>query len=122
MWNDFNTKDYNGMKAEVRTIPSAGGEQIQVYMAQPLTEGKHPGIVLIPHMPGWDEWCRECARRFAEHGYTVICPNIYEKFGHGTPVEVSGMAREAGGCADSDVMNITQDCINFLTASDDSNN
>ncbi len=122
MWNDFNTKDYNGMRAEVCTIPSADGEQIQVYMAQPLTEGKHPGIVLIPHMPGWDEWCRECARRFAEHGYTVICPNIYEKFGHGTPVEVSGMAREAGGCADSDVMSITQDCINFLKASEDSNN
>ncbi len=121
MWNDFNTKDYNGMIAEVTTITNKDGKDFQAYIARPLTEGKHPSIVLIPHMPGWDEWCRETARRFAEHGYTTICPNIYEKFGHGTPVEVSGMAREAGGCIDDEVMAETQDCIDYLKAAENSN-
>lgn len=114
MWNSFNTADYEGMIAEVIQLPGHEEKTIHAYYSRPLGAGPRPGIVLIPHMPGWDEFLRETARRFTAHGYNVIVPNIYEDFGHGTPVEVSGMARNNGGAKDEDVMGDTQHCIDFL--------
>ncbi len=121
MWNDFNTGDYSGMIAETVDIPSANGDSVRVYYSRPLTEGTHPGIVLIPHMPGWDEFCRETARRFTEHGYSVVCPDIYSRFGTGTPTEVSHMARDAGGVHDDSVMGDCEGALNFLRSQSDSN-
>ena len=69
MWNDFQTDTLGGMIAENILMEGHDGKQIHAYYSRPTVEGNYPGIVLIPHMPGWDEWCRETARRFTEHGY-----------------------------------------------------
>ena len=114
MWNSFNTGDYSGQISEVIRITGNNGDSIRAYYSRPLGAGPYPGIVLIPHMPGWDEWCRETARRFTEHGYSVVCPNIYDRVGTGTPPEVAGQAREAGQPTDDSVMGDTQGSINFL--------
>ena len=121
MWNSFNTGDYSGMMAETRKIPGLDGEEISVYYSHPLTPGEHPGIVLIPHMPGWDEWCRETARRFTEHGFSVVCPDIYFRYGTGTPSEVSKRRYESGGVSDESVMKDTAAAIDYLKAQHDSN-
>ena len=104
MWNSFNTGDYSGMIAETISLAGHGGKNIRAYYSRPITDKATPGIVLIPHMPGWDEWCRETCRRFTEHGYSVLCPDIYQDFGTGTPPEVSKRMWEAGGALDSSVM------------------
>ena len=114
MWNSFNTGDYSGQISEVIRINGYNGDAIRAYYSRPLGAGPYPGIVLIPHMPGWDEWCRETARRFTEHGYSVVCPNIYDRVGTGTPPDVAGMAREAGQPTDDSVMGDTQGSIDFL--------
>ena len=114
MWNDLKVFDYDGMIAETVRIPGHDGGYIRAYYSRPITAQKTPGIVLIPHMPGWDEWCRETAHRFTEHGYSVICPNIYEDYGDGTAPEVSGKVREAGGVADKSVMEDVAGSLSFL--------
>ena len=111
MWNQLRTDAYGGMLAETITMPGHDGEKIRAYLSRPLGEGPFPGVILIPHMPGWDELNREVARRFADHGFATICPNIYERFGHGLPTEVSDRARAAGGVPDEGVM---QDCAGAL--------
>ena len=58
MWNSFKVFDYEGMIAETVRIQGHDGEFIRAYYSRPITAQKTPGIVLIPHMPGWDEWCR----------------------------------------------------------------
>src|SRR5207244_1146181 len=58
-----------------------------------------PGIVLLHHIPGWDDLYREFARRFASHGYTVICPDLNCRRGHGTPPEVAAIVKDEGGMA-----------------------
>ncbi|MBR6350140.1 MAG: dienelactone hydrolase family protein [Lachnospiraceae bacterium] len=121
MWNSFNTADYEGMIAETIRIKGHDGKPIKAYQARPLGAGPFPGITIIPHMPGWDEWCREAARRFAAHGYNVICPNIYEDLGDGTPVEVANRAREAGGVSDQSVMDDVDASLSFLKNSVNSN-
>ena len=114
MWNDKDTFDYSGMIAETVRIQGHDGKFIRAYWSRPIGDGPFPGIVLIPHMPGWDEWCRETSRRFTEHGYSVLCPNIYEDFGGGTAPEVAQKAREAGGAKDADVMGDVDGALSFL--------
>ena len=116
MWNDLNTGKYEGMIAETVKIQGHDGKWINTYFSRPLGDGNFPGMVLIPHMPGWDEWCRETARRFTQHGYMVMCPDIYADFGTGTPPEVSGMAREQGGTSDKDVMADAKGAMEALKA------
>ena len=114
MWNNIKTDEYEGMLAETITLRGYGDDLIHAYFSRPLGKGPFPGIILIPHMPGWDEFCRETARRFTQHGYLSICPNIFERFGHGTPEEVSSKAREAGGLPDDSVMGDCQSALDHL--------
>lgn len=120
MWNSLQTNAYDGMIAETITIPQDGGN-LPVYYSRPLGASNYPSIVLIPHMPGWDEWCRETARRFTQHGYAVACPNIYYRVGDGTPSEVAAKSREQGGTYDELVMKDTKTCLDFLKTQSSSN-
>lgn len=110
MWNSLETGAYEGMIAETVTVQN----RLPAYYSRPLGVSRYPSIVLIPHIPGWDEWCRETARRFTQHGYGVLCPDIYRRMGTGTPAEVAKRSREAGGQHDSDVMADTKACLDFL--------
>lgn len=121
MWNSLNTADYEGMIAETVVLKGFNGDPVRAYWSRPLGNGPHPGLVLIPHMPGWDEYCRETARRFTQHGYSVLCPNIYERFGHGTPPEVSGKMRDLGGVSDECVMGDCDASLSFLRNQANSN-
>jgi carboxymethylenebutenolidase len=67
-------------------------------------------------MPGWDELNREVARRFTQHGYVVLCPDLYERFGHGLPADVTAKVREAGGVSDECVMGDVAGALDYLTA------
>jgi len=77
------------MIARVSWIAGGGGDQIHAYIAQPDGPGPFPGVVLTHYPPGWDEFYREFARRFAEHGFIAIVPNLFERYGHGTPDDVA---------------------------------
>lgn len=121
MWNNLDTGKYEGMIAETITIPGNDGDAIHAYYSRPLGAGPFPGIVLIPHMPGWDEFCRETARRFTQHGYAVVCPDIYCRIGTGHPEEISKKARESGGVPDEVVMGDCQGAVMFLKAQTYSN-
>lgn len=114
MWNQLQTDAYEGMIAETITIPGYNRDPVHAYYSRPLGNGPFPGIVMIPHMPGWDEFTREAARRFTQHGYAVLCPDIYCRIGHGTPEEVSQMARQAGGVSDASVMGDCEGALSFL--------
>ena len=112
MWNQIQTDVYEGMLAETVTVSGYKGDRIHAYLSRPLGVGPYPSIVLIPHMPGWDEFNKEVARRFTHHGYITICPNIYERYGHGLPDDIAVKAREDGGVSDESVMD---DCEGMLT-------
>lgn len=104
MWNDFRTDEDSSMTAGVIKITGGGGDQIRAYVARPEGPGPYPGVVLMHHVLGWDEYHREFARRFAENGYIAIVPNLFERFGHGTPDEVAAKVRADGGVSDASVV------------------
>ena len=121
MWNGFNVMDYEGMIAETISLPGHDGKLVRAYWSRPITDRPTPGIVLIPHMPGWDEWFRETARRFTAHGYSVVCPNIYHDYGDGTPTEVSDRMRADGMADDKTVMGDVKGALSFLRNQANSN-
>ncbi|MBI5079977.1 MAG: dienelactone hydrolase family protein [Chloroflexi bacterium] len=105
---------YEGMLAETITMPGANGDVINAYFARPLGAGPFPGMVLIHHMPGWDEWYREATRKFAHHGYATISPNLYFRAGHGTPEDVAAKVRAAGGIPDDQAVGDAEGAMKFL--------
>ena len=65
---------YDGLLAETVTIRPYEGDVIPAYFARPLGPGPFPGIVVIHHMPGWDEWSKEVTRTFAASGLQRAVP------------------------------------------------
>ena len=104
MAHTYQTDQYEGMIAETVSMRGHNGDTIGAYVARPLGSGPFPGMVVIHHAPGWDEWYRECTRRFAHHGYVAISPNLYHRDGHGTPEDVGAKVRAAGGAPDARVL------------------
>jgi carboxymethylenebutenolidase len=103
-WNSFVTDAPGGVFAEVITFPGGGGDDIHAYVARPVGQDTTPGIVVVHHLPGWDEFYREFCERLARHGFTVICPDLYCRFGHGTPDDVAASVRSLGGVPDDSVV------------------
>ena len=115
-WNSFNTGAYDGMIAETTKMQGHNGDVISAYIASPLGPGPFGGVVLVHHMPGWDEFYRETARRYAQHGYIAICPDLYNRFGTGTPDDVTAIARGAGGTVDDVVVGDLTAAKDFLVS------
>jgi carboxymethylenebutenolidase len=112
----YETDSYESLLAETVTISGAGGDTINAYLARPLGPGPYPGMVLVHHLPGWDEWYRETTLRFARHGYVSISPNLYYREGHGTPEDVAAKVRGAGGVPDDQVVSDLEGALRHLKA------
>jgi len=110
----YQTSMYEGMLAETVTVRGAKGDIINAYFARPLGAGPFPGMVLIHHAPGWDEWYREATRRFAHHGYAAISPDLYCREGQGTPEDVGAKVRAAGGVPDDQVLGDVEGSMRYL--------
>ncbi len=100
--------------AEIVKMRGHEGDTIDAYLARPTGPGPYPGIVVIHHMPGWDEATKEITRKFAHHGYAAILPNLHFREGKGTPEANSASAREAGGMPDDRTMGDVEGAIRYL--------
>ena len=110
----YKTDMYEGMLAETMTVQGHNGDVVNTYIAKPLGAGPFPGIVVIHHAPGWDEWYRETTRKFAHHGFVAISPHLFGRQGDGTPSEVAGLVREAGGISDDQALGDVEGAMRYL--------
>jgi carboxymethylenebutenolidase len=121
MWNTFDTGAREGITAEVITFPGGGGDEIHAWLARPAGDVPAPGIVAVHHLPGWDEFYREFCERLARHGYAVICPDLYDRYGHGTPDDVAATVRSQGGVPDDSVVADCEAALRWLKSQPGSN-
>ena len=106
---------YEGMMAETVQIPGHGGDSVLAYLARPLGPGPFPGVVVIHHMPGWDEATKEITRRFATHGFVAICPHLHYREGRGaSPDDAAAASRAAGGVPDARFLGDADGAIGYL--------
>src|ERR1041385_3863822 len=120
-WNSHNTASPQGMTAGPVEITGHNGDTINAYFAKPDGRGPYPGIVTVMHMPGWDELYQEFTRRFANHGYNAISPDLYCRNGHGTPDDIAAKVRSEGGVADEQVVADCTAAMQWLKALPNSN-
>ncbi len=107
---------YEGMLAETIGLVGHNGDTIQAYYARPLVATPLPGVVVLHHMPGWDEWSKEVVRKLAFHGYAAISPHLFHRFGPGRWDDVTAAARAKGGPSDACVVGDTEGAMAFLRA------
>jgi len=120
-WNSFQTNEGTTITAGIETFTGGNGDQIHTYIARPTGNGPYPGVVLIHHMPGWDEIYQEFARRLANHGYIVNSPDYYCRFGHGTPDDIAAKVRAEGGVYDDSVVADAEAAMKWIKSQPDSN-
>src|SRR5665647_220585 len=112
---------YRGMVAGIVSFKAHQGDVGEAYYARPAGEGPFPGVVLIHHMPGWDDWCMEATRKLAHFGIAAIAPHLYFREGPGTPDDLAAKARAAGGVYDDQVVGDVAGAMAFLRAQPESN-
>ena len=112
---------YPGITAETIPFDAHNGARGEAYYARPSAPGKYPGVVLIHHLPGWDEWSTEATRKLAHHGFSTICSHLYFRDGPGSPDDIGARVRAAGGVADAQVMGDAAAAMAFLKARPNSN-
>ncbi|MFZ0238141.1 MAG: dienelactone hydrolase family protein, partial [Xanthobacteraceae bacterium] len=95
---------YRALQAETVKFRGHNGDQGEAYYARPIAAGKYPGIVVIHHLPGWDEWIMEVVRKLAHHGYAAISPHLYFREGSDSQDDIGARVRAAGGVADAQDM------------------
>ena len=104
------------MTAEIISIKGHNGDTISAYVARPAGSGPFPGICLIHHNPGWDEWYFETTRRFAHHGYAAISHNLFQRAGEGKSDDVAAKVRAEGGVPDAQTIGDTEGAVKWLRA------
>ncbi len=110
------------LQAQSVTIKGHQGDDIEAYLSQPLDAGRYGGVVVIHHMPGYDEETREITRKLAAHGYLAICPNLYTREGRSLPMEqAAAKAREAGGVPDERLVGDVSGAVSYLKSLENSN-
>ncbi len=113
---------YPGLIAETLSFfKGHNGDTGEAYYARPGQSGRVPGVVVIHHAPGWDEWITEVVRKFAHHGYASIAPHLYFREGPGTPDDVGARVRAAGGVSDDSVIGDVKGAMEFLRSQPNSN-
>ncbi len=95
---------YEGLIGETITMRGYNGDRIEAYQARPIGLTGVPGVVVIHHMPGWDEWTKEVARKLAHHGYAAVAPHLFSRLGPGAWDDLAAAARAAGGMPDAQVL------------------
>jgi carboxymethylenebutenolidase len=106
---------YEGLLAETARIGGHDGDLIGAYFARPLGPGPYPGVVVVHHMPGWDEATKEITRRFAAHGYAALCPHLHYREGpDASPDDAAAAVRAAGGVADDRFLGDTDGAVRYL--------
>ncbi|MGI8336785.1 dienelactone hydrolase family protein [Actinomadura scrupuli] len=120
MSDDAASSDH--MWAGTVTIDGHEGAELEAYLARPLGAAPHAGVVVIHHLPGYDEATKEIVRKFAAHGYAAICPNLYSREGAGvSPDDQAAAARAKGGVPDEQLVGDVAGAAAHLNSLDHAN-
>jgi carboxymethylenebutenolidase len=107
---------FRNLQAGTVAFDGHNGTRSEAYYAHPTGPGPFPGVVVIHHFPGWDEWTAEVARKFAHHGYAAIAPNLYVRLGDGGDSAIVAQARAEGGMPDDQVVGDVAGAAVYLRA------
>jgi carboxymethylenebutenolidase len=112
----------DAIEAKTVTITGHGGDEVEAYLSRPLSDAPRGGVVVIHHMPGYDEATKEIVRKFAAHGYAAICPNLYYREAPGASSDdAAATARAQGGVPDERLVGDVDGAARYLNTLEGAN-
>ena len=101
---------------------SYDGHSVEAYLATTESDEKVGGVVVIHHLPGYDEATKEIVRKFAANGYNAICVNLYwRESPDASPDDAAAAARAGGGVPDDRLVGDVGAAGSYLRAMTNSN-
>ena len=112
----------DALQARTIRIDGHNGDRIEAYFAEPIDDAPFGGVVVIHHMPGYDEATKEITRRFAANGYLAICPNLYfREAPDASPDDAAAASRAEGGVPDDRLVGDVEGAVAYLRSLSSSN-
>jgi carboxymethylenebutenolidase len=103
-------------------IAGSGGTEIEAYSALAQDAEPRGGVVVIHHMPGYDDQTKEIVRHFGQLGYNAVMPNLYWHDAPGAaPDDAAAAGRAKGGVPDERLVGDVGGAAEYLRALPNSN-
>jgi carboxymethylenebutenolidase len=110
------------LEAGTITLTGADGDEIEGYAAHPRGVSSVGGVVVIHHMPGYDDASLEITRTLASWGWSAVCPNLHHRDAPGVdPDDAAAASRAAGGVPDDRLVGDVRGAVEHLRAHPSSN-
>jgi carboxymethylenebutenolidase len=110
------------MAAGTVRLTGHGGDHIEAYLARPVDRTGFGSVVVLHHMPGYDEPSKEITRRFASRGYAALMPNLHYRDARGaSPDDAAAACRANGGVPDDRLVGDVSAAVSYLKALDGAN-
>lgn len=91
----------HNLRAETITIKGFEESSIEAYLAIPTDVSIAGSVVIIHHLPGYDDASKEIVRKFAANGFSALMPNLYHRIAPGAASDdAAAAARSIGGVSD----------------------
>jgi carboxymethylenebutenolidase len=112
----------DAMAAGTVRLTGHDGDDIEAYLARPVDRAGFGGVVVLHHMPGYDEPSKEITRRFASRGYAALMPNLHYRDAPGaSPDDAAAASRANGGVPDDRLVGDVTAAVSYLKALDGAN-
>ena len=112
----------DAMAAGTVWLTGHGGDDIEAYLARPVDRPGFGSVVVLHHMPGYDEPSKEITRRFASRGYAALMPNLHYRDAPGaSPDDAAAACRANGGVPDDRLVGDVSAAVSYLKALDAAN-
>ncbi|MGA2123046.1 MAG: dienelactone hydrolase family protein [Acidimicrobiales bacterium] len=105
----------HNLRADTISITGFNGDEIEAYLAVPTDVDRVGSMIIIHHMPGYDEGTKEIARKFAANGYAALVPNLYYRIAPGaSPDDAAATQRSLGGVPDEQLVGDAKGAMDYL--------
>ncbi len=105
----------HNLRADTISITGFNDDEIEAYLAVPTDVESVGSMIIIHHMPGYDEGTKEIARKFAANGYAALIPNLYYRVAPGaSPDDAAATQRSLGGVSDEQLVGDAKGAMDYL--------
>ena len=110
------------LRAGMVRFQGDGGDEIEGYFARPTDISAFGAVVMVHHLPGFDDATKAMARKLADQGFAAIVPNLYVREAPGASADdAAAIARAQGGVPDDRLVGDVDGAATYLRALDGSN-
>lgn len=92
------------IKSEMTQYEGQGSTAVDAYLSRPVSDGPHPGVIVIMEAFGLNDHIKDVADRFAREGYIALAPDMYTREGNPDPTNIDDVIKVMFSVPDDQAM------------------